>query len=240
MFDVRGMRIAITGGAGYLGRQWRDSLMNAGGDVHILDFHGDTGMVDVTKPADLWRYLTLYPTPPDALICAAAIDAKPNSPECGPFEDVPLVDWQRMVEVNLTGVMISCQVIGAAMATAGRGSIILVSSMYGLVAPDHRRYQEGFFKPAAYSATKAGLLGLTRYLAGYWGPRGVRVNAVCFGAMGQPDHDPSFVASMEQAIPLGRLARLGEWNGVIQFLCSDASSYMTGAVLVVDGGYTAL
>lgn len=245
-FSLAGRLIVLTGGAGQLGQQWRAGLDGAGAQVVTIDPASDAPdafRVDVTDKVALdWARRLLQV--PDGLVCAAAIDAKPGTPGCGPFEDVPLADWERTVKVNLTGVMLSCQVFGSAMAMAGRGSIVLVSSIYGMRAPDHRRYEgmpgPPFFKPAAYGATKAALLNLTKYLACYWAPKGVRVNAITYGSMRREDYEPSFAAAFTRDVPMGRFAQPGEFDGPLQFLLSDASSYMTGANLVVDGGYTSL
>jgi NAD(P)-dependent dehydrogenase (short-subunit alcohol dehydrogenase family) len=241
-FSIAGKSIFLTGAAGLLGQQWTAALTDAGATVHPLDLVGVEHPTDVTNPWQitdaLWRNGT-----PDALICAAGLDAKPVNEESGirPFAQQPLSAWDEVVRVNLTGTMLSCQLIGQAMVRRGHGgSIVLVSSMYALVAPDQRRYPPDFEKPAAYSATKAALGGLARWLAAYWGPSGVRVNVVCFGAMGQDSHPEGFRQSIEAAVPLRRMARAGEWDGTIQWLLSDASSYVTGATIVVDGGYTIL
>jgi NAD(P)-dependent dehydrogenase (short-subunit alcohol dehydrogenase family) len=183
---------------------------------------------------------------PHGLVNAAALDAPPDAPaeENGPFETYPESSWDRVMEVNVKGTMLACQVIGGRMAAAGRGSIVNVSSIYGLVSPDQRLYEyrrsagDAFVKPVAYSASKSALMNLTRYLATYWAPKNVRVNTVTFGGVfnGQ---DPQFLAGYEARVPLGRMARNDEYNGSIVFLLSDASSYMTGSNLVIDGGWTA-
>jgi NAD(P)-dependent dehydrogenase (short-subunit alcohol dehydrogenase family) len=183
---------------------------------------------------------------PHVLVNNAALDSPPNAAAGGngPFETYPLDSWRRVIDVNLTGVFLSCQVFGSRMATASLGSIINVASIYGLVSPDQRVYEyrrqagEDFFKPAAYSASKSGLLNLTRYLATYWAPRNVRVNTVSFAGVFNRQ-DEAFLQEYEKRVPLGRMAREDEYNGAIVFLASDASSYMTGANLVLDGGYTA-
>lgn len=226
-FDITGKVIAITGGNGQLGRQWIPYLQEQGATVHNLDLPE----CDVTKLEDL--YCGAMGIWPDGLICAAALDAKPGSS----VANNPWQQWDNIIGVNLSGVAKTVQMFTWRMKRGG--SIVLVGSMYGMVGPDHRRYGGGFVKPAAYSVSKSALYGLCRYLAVLLGPKGIRINVVTFGAMASPQHPERFTWSMQESIPLGRLAEPGEWNGPIQFLLSDASSYMTGANLVIDGGYTA-
>lgn len=183
---------------------------------------------------------------PHGLVNAAALDSPPGAPveDNGPFETYPEASWDRVMAVNVKGTMLCCQAIGGAMAKAGRGSIVNVSSIYGVVSPDQRLYEyrrgagDEFFKPVAYSASKSALLNLTRYLATYWAGSNVRVNTVTFGGVfnGQ---DELFLQAYCARVPLGRMARGDEYNGAIVFLLSDASSYMTGSNLVIDGGWTA-
>ena len=183
---------------------------------------------------------------PYALINNAALDSPPNAPaeENGPFETYPAASWQRVLDVNVNGVFQSCQVIGGQMAQSGAGSIINICSIYGLVSPDQRIYEyrrkdnNSFFKPAAYSVSKSALLNLTRYLATYWAPRNVRVNTLTFGGVAN-NQDEQFLDGYCQRVPLGRMAREDEYNGAVLFLISDASSYMTGSNLIIDGGWTA-
>jgi NAD(P)-dependent dehydrogenase (short-subunit alcohol dehydrogenase family) len=260
-FSLEGRVVVVTGGLGQLGRQFTTALHEHGATVAVLDLEtpspqlGDssTGVMhvraDVTDRDSLTsalRQIADASGTPYALVNNAALDAPPgaSASENGPFEEYPLASWQQILEVNLTGVFLACQVFGGAMAEAGRGSIINVASIYGMVSPDQRLYEyrrrsgEGFFKPAAYSASKSGLLNLTRYLATYWADRGVRVNTLTPGGVFN-SQDPAFVAAYSSRVPLGRMGRPDEYNGAIVFLCSDASSYMTGANLVIDGGWTA-
>ena len=184
--------------------------------------------------------------PPHGLINNAAIDSPPDAPaeENGPFEAYPRRSLDRILDVNVVGVVQTCQVIGGRMAELGRGTIINVSSIYGIVSPDQKLYEyrredgAAFYKPVAYSVSKSALLNLTRYLATYWGPKGVRVNTVSFGGVFD-NQDPRFRAEYEARVPLGRMASTDDYNGTVVYLLSDASRYMTGSNVVIDGGWTA-
>jgi NAD(P)-dependent dehydrogenase (short-subunit alcohol dehydrogenase family) len=183
---------------------------------------------------------------PYGLVNNAALDSPPDAPieENGPFETYPEASFEKVMEVNVKGVLLCCQVLGQEMAAAGRGSIVNISSIYGMVSPDQSLYEyrrqsgEPFFKPVAYSVSKSALFNLTRYLATYWGTAGLRVNTLTFAGVFD-NQDPAFLAAYERKVPLGRMANKGEYDGAVVFLMSDASSYMTGANLVMDGGFTA-
>lgn len=180
----------------------------------------------------------------DVLVNSAALDPKFDLEHGGAhtnaFEHYPLEVWNRALEVNLTGMFLCCQAAVAPMLSQGAGVIINVSSIYGLVGPDQRIYQrEGErpqYKPAYYSVTKAGVLGLTRYLATYYAGKNIRVNALTPGGVFN-QHDQAFVQAYSARTVLGRMARKDEMNGALLFLASQASAYMTGANLVVDGGW---
>jgi NAD(P)-dependent dehydrogenase (short-subunit alcohol dehydrogenase family) len=161
-----------------------------------------------------------------------------------PFVEFPIEDWNDVMASNVTTALLCCQVFGAAMARRGRGTIINIASIYGVVAPDQRIYRGSRYlgrpinTPAVYAASKAAVMGLTRYLAAYWGGRNVRVNAISPGGV-ESGQNETFVRRYSERVPLGRMARATELQGAIVYLASDASSYVTGHNLVVDGGWTA-
>jgi NAD(P)-dependent dehydrogenase (short-subunit alcohol dehydrogenase family) len=266
IFSVSDKVVVITGGMGQLGRQFTHVLTSSGAKVAIFDlsmeredrpedFQGFVRenlyfvRVDVRKRETIEHGLSEINRVwgiPHALINNAALDSPPNAPaeENGPFETYPQASWNHVMEVNVKGVFLSCQVIGSQMASAGRGSIVNVASIYGVVSPDQRLYEyrrkpgSPFFKPVAYSASKSAVLNMTRYLATYWAGRGVRVNTVTFGGVFN-NQDEEFLTGYCARVPLGRMAREDEYNGAILFLVSDASSYMTGSNMIIDGGWTA-
>lgn len=259
LFSVAGKVAIVTGALGQLGRQFAGALAAGGARVVALDRRIPEGLAsndqtlylegDVTNRASLEKALDAIIArfgPPDILINNAGLDSPPGAPasETGPFENYPEESWDMVLDVNLKGVFLCCQVFGGAMAKAGRGSIVNISSIYGVVSPDQRIYEfrraEGaeFFKPVAYSASKSGILNLTRYLATYWAAKGVRVNTLTFAGVFN-NQDPRFLKGYCAKVPLGRMASPDEYNGAILFLSSKASSYMTGANMVLDGGFTA-
>jgi len=161
------------------------------------------------------------------------------------FENFPMPAWENDLKVGLTGAFLCCQVIGAEMAARGTGVILNIASDLAVIAPDQRIYRQPGLpedqqpvKPVTYSVVKSGLVGLTRYLATYWAGKNVRVNALSPGGVynGQPD---AFVEKLTNLIPMGRMAQVDEYKGAVLFLVSDASSYMTGTNLVIEGGRTA-
>jgi len=268
LFDLSGRIAVVTGGGGLLAREHAEAIASAGGAVVLADVaveraeaaaavvreqHGGDAWatrVDVTSEEDvialrdelLDRHGRI-----DILVNNAAVDPKvePEGLEATRLESYPLERWNAELAVGLTGAFLCSRILGAEMARRGRGVIVNIASDLGVIGPDQRLYRqedvpedEQPAKPASYIAVKAGLIGLTRYLATYWADRGVRANALSPGGVydGQPEE---FVQRFSALAPLGRMARADEYRGALLFLCSDASSYMTGQNLIVDGGRTA-
>jgi NAD(P)-dependent dehydrogenase (short-subunit alcohol dehydrogenase family) len=205
--------------------------------------------VDVTSRASLemaYRQLKAEWGVPDGLVNNAALDSPPNAPvaENGPFEYYSEDSFDTIMRVNVKGVLLCCQVVGGAMAAEGRGSVINIASIYGMVSPNQSIYEyrrqngEQFFKPVAYSVSKSALYNLTRYLATYWAANKVRVNTLTFAGVFNNQNE-EFLKSYLPHLPLGRMAREDEYNGAVIFLLSEAASYMTGSNVVIDGGWTA-
>lgn len=264
-FDITGLTAVVTGGNGLLGTEYVKTLANAGTNVAVFDVckklndelalfvkKGTVKLfrVDITKKDDIKNALNdikEWKGIPQILINNAAMDSPPgaNAEENKSFEDYSLESWQKVIDVNLTGTFLCCQVIGGAMARAGKGSIINISSVYGVVSPkqsmyEYRTKETGipFVKPISYTTTKAGIIGMTKWLATYFANKGVRVNTLAPGGVFN-DQDKTFVENYKQNVPMGRMAQKHEYNEAILFLASDASSYTTGSTLVVDGGWTA-
>jgi NAD(P)-dependent dehydrogenase (short-subunit alcohol dehydrogenase family) len=260
-FDFSKKVAIITGAAGQLGGEYVRTLLDVGSSVAAFDIELDNpkgGLleissnklllckVDVTDRGSVEKGLKRVISSlgkPSILINNAAIDVPPDAPEqeTGPFETYPESSWARMMEVNLKGIFICCQVIGGYMAESGGGSIINISSIYGILSPDQRIYEykeKPFFKPITYTVSKGGILSLTRYLATYWAKKNVRVNTLTLGGVFN-NQDEEFLKNYANKVPLGRMARQDEYNGAILFLASDASSYMTGSNLIIDGGFSA-
>ena len=253
LFSLDGRVAVVTGGAGQLGGEIARGLAACGARVAIFDIE-ETGerdgissfVVDVTNRAAIERATDELADVPHVLVNAAALDSPPDAPaeEVGPFEDYPSESFDNVMQVNVKGTLLACQVIGGRMAAAGRGSIVNVSSIYGMLSPVQELYDfrraagETFFKPVAYSVSKSALYNLTRYLATYWARNGVRVNTLTLAGVFD-DQPQEFLDAYTARMPLGRMAEAREVVGPVVFLASDASSYVTGANVVVDGGWSA-
>ena len=260
-FDISEKVVVVTGAAGQLGGEYVKTFLAAGGLVAAFDINlnNPKGIlkdissknlllckVDISKRASVEKGLKKvldHLGRPEILINNAAIDAPPNAPEeeTGPFETYPESSWDRIMKINLGGMVICSQVIGGHMAEAGGGAIINISSIYGILSPDQRLYEyreKPFYKPVSYAVSKAGVINLTRYLATYWAGRNVRVNTLTLGGV-YNNQDERFLKRFTAKVPLRRMANQNEFNGAVLFLASSASSYMTGANLIIDGGFSA-
>jgi NAD(P)-dependent dehydrogenase (short-subunit alcohol dehydrogenase family) len=264
LFNLSERVALVTGGAGLLGEQFCHTLGQAGarvaladidaqGAAHVVEALRVDGIgaidleVDVTQAASVSRMvasvLEAYQRL-DILVNCAALDPKfdpGHSGHTNSFEDYPLEAWNQALAVNLTGAFLCCQAATRPMLAQGKGVIINLSSIYGLTAPDQRLYQlpgqEAQFKPAYYPVTKSGILGLTGYLAAYYAGQNIRVNAISPGVV-YNGHDEGFVKAYSARTMLGRMAQKDDMNGALLYLASDASAYVTGANLVVDGGWS--
>ena len=230
---LQGRLAVVTGALGNLGPVWTAALGAAGATVVGIDVREGDGVLqaDVTDRASLERVLAEVGTP-SVLVNNAGIDVPPGGDEG---------DFGRTLEVNVNGVYNSTQVFGQAMCEARTGSIVNIGSLYASVAPIPSFYdhiEPPFTKPAAYGASKAAVVNLTRYFARLWGPYGVRVNALSPGGV-RGDQDAEFVSKYSERVPLGRMAEPEDLVGALLFLVSDESAYVTGHELRVDGGFTA-
>jgi NAD(P)-dependent dehydrogenase (short-subunit alcohol dehydrogenase family) len=239
---LAGAVAVVTGASGRLGPVWIEALREAGAGVVGIDLEAGDGVVaaDVRDRAALdavRREIEAEHGTVAVLVNNAGIDQPPD-PAAGGAET--LERFRRTVDVNLAGTFNAIQAFGPAMVAAGRGSIVNLGSLYATVAPEPRFYDHlpGFIKPAAYAASKAGVLQLTRYFARLWGPHGVRVNTLSPGGV-RGGQDPEFLAKYCARVPLGRMAEPADLRGPLVFLASDASRYVTGHELKVDGGFTA-
>ena len=257
--DLKGKVVLLTGGAGILGSHFTRALTANGARVALVDRDAEKAKkiaesinqenknsvqsfaADITQLEQLKQLKTTVESnlgPVDVLINNAAVK---SSNFFEPFESFPLEDWNTVMAVNTTGVMLGCQVFGSAMAERGCGSIINTLSIYGIVAPDQRIYEGSEYEgraintPAVYSTSKAAVWGLTKYLASYWGNKGIRVNAITPGGMFSGQNE-TFVDKYSARVPLGRMGEPDELCGAVVFLASDASSYVTGQNIIVDGG----
>lgn len=264
LFSLEGRVAIVTGAVGLIGKHFCKALSEAGASVvvcdidkndaedfaHTLGENSIGGYMDVTDPESIkevrnhvlkkYGYI-------DVLVNNAAINDMFENPvtalEESMFENYPLDMWNKSFNVNVTGTFLCSQIIRTEMAKKEKGSIINIASTYGIVAPDQSIYKnnEGvqtFYKSAAYPATKGAVISFTRFLAAYWGKKNVRVNSLSPGGV-ENAQDNFFISNYSKKTPLGRMASPNDYRGAIVFLASDASAYMTGANLVVDGGWTA-
>jgi NAD(P)-dependent dehydrogenase (short-subunit alcohol dehydrogenase family) len=268
LFSLRNKACVVTGGAGLLGLQHVEAVIAAGGNPVILDVNAKlidraVGMMKKKYKKDILGIVTDI-TSRQSLISARSIIIKKlkkidvlinnaaNNPKMESrgkenwtrFENFPDNVWDADISVGLKGAFYASQVFGTVMAKQKSGVILNISSDLGIIAPDQRIYRKPGLrenqqpvKPVTYSVVKHALIGLTKYLATYWAQKGIRVNALCPGGVlnGQ---DAAFVKNLTNLIPMGRMARVDEYRSTVLYMISDASSYMTGSVVVIDGGRT--
>ena len=263
LFNLEGKTAIVTGATGLLGRQHCLALSEAGANVVVCDLDIEKceevaqslltksiGVrIDITNYDSIMRLKELVLinfNNIDILVNNAAINDMVENPvsalESSKFENYPLDLFRKVIDVNVTGMFITSQILGSEMAEKGRGSIINIASTYGIVAPDQSLYKDkagnqNFFKSAAYPTAKGAVISFTKFLAAYWGNKNVRVNALSPGGV-LNNQDEYFVENYSKRTPLGRMANADDYKGALIYLASDASAYVTGSNVVVDGGWT--
>jgi NAD(P)-dependent dehydrogenase (short-subunit alcohol dehydrogenase family) len=265
LFSLDQKTAIVTGALGLIGKKHCEALALAGANVVVADIDGAQAQsfaqqlgeqhfgigIDVTQKSSLINasdeILNKYGSI-DILVNNAAINDMFENPALGKylsaFENYPLEAFQKSLDVNVTGVFLCSQVFGSVMAEQGGGSIINIASTYGMVGPDQTIYrnecgEQTFYKSPAYPVTKGAIINFTRFLAAYWGDKGVRVNTLSPGGV-ENGQNEFFIHNYSAKTLLGRMAQAGDYQGALIFLAGEASAYMTGANLVVDGGWTAI
>jgi len=264
LFSLKEKIAVVTGALGLLGKNHCLALAEAGANVVVCDFDESecarfastltslslgiaADITDKKSVIDLKNKILSNYGKIDILVNNAAINDKFEDPlsalEESKFENYPVEMFKNSLNVNVTGMFLCSQVLGSEMANKGYGTIINIASTYGIVAPDQSIYkndkgEQTFYKSAAYPVTKGAVISFTKFLAAYWGNKGVRVNTLSPGGV-KANQEDFFVKNYSSKTPLGRMAYPTDYKGALVFLASDASSYMTGANLIVDGGWTA-
>lgn len=261
-FNVNDKIILITGASGILGLEYVKIFLDSGSKVVALDINISDKLsalksdklfiekVDITSTIEIINLVTKIKNEigiPDVLINNAALDSPPDSDSSnnGPFEEFSEDTWNKVFDVNVTSVFKLCKFIGKEMKQNGGGKIINISSIYGLVSPDQSIYDykrsngDVFYKPVAYSASKSSLINFTKYLAVYWAKDNIQVNTLVLAGVFN-NQDSQFLNNYCSRIPIGRMANKNEYGPTLLYLASNASSYMTGSELVLDGGWTAI
>ena len=266
LYDLTGKVAVVTGGAGILGRHFCAGLAESGAAVAVVDLQAESAGTlakelgeryhikalgigcDVSRPESVKKMV-------DSVVCEwGGIDILHNNAAgksddldafFAPFEEYSLDQWRKIMSVNIDGMFLTAQAVGKRMVAQGRGgSIIQTASIYGVMAPDHRIYEGSFYldrrinTPAVYTASKAAVVGLTKHLATYWADKGIRVNTLTPGGTESGQND-EFKGRYANRVPMNRMAQAHEMVGALLYLASDASSYVTGQNIIVDGGLNA-
>jgi len=263
-FSLKGKRAVVTGGTGILGSLYCQRLAENGAQVIVADLFADkcetlaneinsiTGNNAVGLAVDLSKESSITHWSKQILDSYGGVDiiinnAATKSPNFfSPLENFPLEDWNQIMDVNVTGMFMTIKALGPSMVAKGKGSIINISSIYGVVGPDQRIYEGSWYKeldcaintPLIYSVTKGAVISMTKYLATYWGPSGVRTNTLTPGGVSSGQNN-IFNEKYSSRVPLGRMAEPEDMIGALIYLASDASSYVNGQNIIVDGGWTA-
>jgi len=272
-FDLSNKVALVVGGRGLLGQRFATVLSECGARVYAADLPEPSRAAqrDPTRPPEvpgIWQRAVDVSDPAsvralvDAIVAEASqidilIYSVTTKPEdfYKPFTECSLEGWRQLMRAELDGLFLVTQQVGRVMEAAGRGSMILLSSVYGVVGNDQRIYEganlaelyagvphdpsKRLYSHAGYAAAKGAVIALTRFLAAYWGDRGIRVNCISPGGIAHPGEDAGFVERYSARVPLGRKAAPDEVSGAVVYLASDASAYVTGHNLVIDGGLTA-
>ena len=264
IFSLKNKVAVVTGALGLIGKNHCKALCEVGANVIVCDldesqckkYASDLQEKSIGIAADITKKESVIKLKDsilkefnkiDVLVNNAAINDMFENPQAAAeqsmFENYPLDLWQKSLDVNVTGMFLCSQILGSEMAKKGKGSIINVASTYGMGGPDQALYKkpdgsQSFYKSAAYPVTKGAVISFTRFLAAYWGNKSVRVNTLSPGGV-ENEQDEYFIYNYSKKTPLGRMAKPTDYKGALIFLASDASDYMTGANLVVDGGWTA-
>lgn len=258
LFDLTGKIALVTGGAGLLGSEHAIALASHGAKVYLADINEEKCKEKATKI----EYDAIYPIKLDVtskenwqevvnkviqkegsldilVNNAGYTNSTKTTAYDKTFENFSLEDWNSIMNVNLTGTFLGCQTVGNQMLKQGKGSIINIASLYGVVSPNHKMYPgTGIVQPVAYTVSKHGVVALTKYVATWLAEKGVRVNSLTPGGIFD-GHDELFLERFNNLNPIGKMSNKNELRGGIVYLASEASSHMIGHNLVIDGGWTA-
>jgi len=257
-YDLSGKTVILTGGAGFLGSVYANAFIRSGANLVLADLNFSKCKrianslnkksknqclpvkLDVTNKKSIQTLVskTVKKFGKIDVLINNAVDQGNKFIRKGGFENFLLSEWNKELSVNLTGIFLCCQEVGKIMVKQKNGVVINISSIYGNVAPDHRIYKNNGLNPTiSYSVTKGGIISLTKYLASYWHKDGIRVNTLSLGGV-ENKQNKEFIKKYSNKTMIGRMAKKDEFTGMLLLLSSDASSYITGSNILIDGGWT--